>query len=166
MFNLKLLVSKNKERFGRLHITVHVRTRLVCEEMIEENVLELLLSQVCSDDVIPLGVHLTNCTPHELLRFFIVPFVGLDGNRLSIAPKPPNLVPEKKITFLEVECLVLVNYVSDSTLRLNIAPLDECYSMRIDIEMTEELALTFLSESYFRSSMNADIENMYMSASG
>lgn len=95
-----------------------------------------------------------------------MPFVGLDGSRLSVYPKPMNLISDKKTKFLDVECFVFVNYVSDAIMRLCLAPLDECYSLRIDLEMPQELALTFLSDSYFQSSITPDIHNMYMQATG
>lgn len=166
MFSLKLLAGKNKKGLGKLHITIQVRTRLIAEELIEENMLQLLLSQICSDDVKPLSVDLSSCTPQQLLRFFVAPFVGIDANRLSVCPKPLSLLPDRKISFLETECFTFVNYVSDATMRLCIAPLEECYSLYVDLEVSEELALTFLSEGYFRTSMSADIFNMYMHCAG
>lgn len=92
VITLKLLSSKN-HKFGKVHVTIHVKDKLITEEMLEDQTLDLVITQVCADDVKPLWVHHSTCSDIEFLKYYILPFVGLDVDTMSIWPKPTSIVP-------------------------------------------------------------------------
>lgn len=128
--------------------------------------LAILVTQVGADALRPIGVHLGNCSEVEVLRYYLMPFIGLDGEKVSIWPKAPSLTQEKKVMFLDQECYVFVNYVSGNQMRLSVAPLDQCYSLHVDFEMAEDLAMTFMAESYSRNVGDFKKINMFRIAKG
>lgn len=83
---------EGKESFGKVHVEVKSGERLVAEEAIQEEVLWILISQVCADALRPISIHSCNCSPTELLRYYLMPFIGLDGDKVSIWPKSPSLL--------------------------------------------------------------------------